>query len=70
MKLPTISPVTHEQQKKVVKALGYAFVSTFVATLLVTPDVSQIDQRLLVSALVAGINAVLVVIKQLFTEAK
>lgn len=70
MKLPKVSAVTHEQQKKVVKALGYAFVSTFVTTLLVAPDVSQIDQRVLVSALVAGVNAVLVTIRQLFTEAK
>jgi hypothetical protein len=70
MKLPKISAVTHEQQKKVVKALAYAFISTFITTLLVAPDISQIDQRLLVSALVAGVNAVLVVVKQLFTEAK
>lgn len=70
MKLPKISAVTHEQQKKVVKALAYAFVSTFITTLLVAPDISQIDQRLLVSALVAGVNAVLVTIRQLFTEAK
>lgn len=68
MKLPTVSPITKAQWTKVAKALGYAFVSTFVATLLVSPDLSQIDQRLLVSAAVAGVNAMLVVIKQLFTE--
>ena len=70
MKFPKPSKVTQDQWVKVVKALGYAFVSTFVTTLLVSPDVSQIDQRLLVSALVAGVNAVLVTIRQLFTEAK
>ena len=70
MKLPQVSPITKAQWTKVAKALGYAFVSTFVTTLLVAPDVSQIDQRVLVSALAPGVNAVLVVIKQLFTEAK
>lgn len=70
MKLPKVSPITKAQWTKVAKALGYAFISTFITTLLVAPDVSQIDQRLLVSALVAGVNAVLVTIRQLFTEAK
>lgn len=68
MKLPTISPVTKSQWVKVAKALGYAFVSTFVTTLLIVPDVTNIDQRALLSALVAGINAVLVLIKQVFTD--
>ena len=54
-----ITPVTKEQFKKVLKALGYAFVSTFIAT----------NERTLVAAAVAGINAVLVYIKMLFTEA-
>lgn len=65
-----ISPVTKDQWVKVLKALGYAFVSTFVATLLVVPDLSQIDQRTLLAALVSGVNAVLVLGKQLFTEGK
>lgn len=66
----SISPVTKDQWVKVVKALGYAFVSTFVATLLYTPDLSQISQRAVISAAVAGVNAVLVLVKQFFTEAK
>ena len=68
MKLPTISPVTRSQWSKVLKALGYAFVSTFVTTLLLVPDVTNIDQRAILSALVAGTNAVLVLVKQFFTE--
>lgn len=63
-----ISPVTKSQWQKVLKALGYAFVSTFVTTLLIVPDLTQIDQRAIVSAAVAGVNAVLVLVKQLFTE--
>jgi len=70
MKFPKPSKVTQDQWVKVVKALGYAFVSTFVATLLISPDISQIDQRVVVSAAVAGVNAVLVTIKQLFTGVK
>jgi len=64
-----ITPVTKEQFKKVLKALGYAFVSTFIATLLANPSLDQLNERTLVAAAVAGINAVLVYIKMLFTEA-
>lgn len=70
MKFPKPSKVTQDQMVKVVKALGYAFVSTFITTLLVVPEFSQINERAVVSALVAGVNAVLVLIKQFFTEAK
>ena len=63
----SISPITKQQWLKVVKAVGYAFVSTFVFTLLANPDLSEISQRTIISAGVAGVNAVLVVIKQLFT---
>lgn len=66
----SISPVTKEQWAKVAKAVGYSFVSTFITTLLVVPEFSQINERAVVSALVAGVNAVLVLIKQFFTEAK
>lgn len=62
-----ISPVTQAQWVKVLKALGYAFVSTFVFTLLANPDLTEISQRTIISAGVAGVNAVLVTIKQLFT---
>lgn len=65
----SISPVTKEQWTKVLKALAYSFVSTFVATLLIVPDLHSIDQRTLLASMVAGVNAVLVTIKQLFTEA-
>ena len=64
----SISPVTKEQWIKVAKALGYSFVSTFVATLLIVPDLSSLDQRTLLAAMVAGVNATLVTIKQLFTD--
>lgn len=65
----TISAITKDQWVKVLKALGYAFVSTFVVTLLATPSLEYLDERTLISAAVAGVNAVLVGIKQLFTEA-
>lgn len=68
MSLPKPSKVTQEQWVKVAKAAGYSFVSVFVTTLLVVPDLSQIDQRTVVSALVAGVNSVLVLVKQLFSE--
>lgn len=65
----SISPVTKEQWAKVAKAVGYSFVSTFVATLLIVPDLNSLDQRALLAAVVAGVNASLVTIKQLVTEA-
>jgi hypothetical protein len=65
----TISPVTKEQWIKVGKALGYAFVSTFIATLLANPSLDNLNERTVVSAAVAGVNAVLVTIKMLFTQA-
>lgn len=64
----SISPVTKAQWVKVLKALGYSFVSTFVATLLIVPDLHSIDERTLLAAMVAGVNAVLVTVKQLFTD--
>lgn len=69
MNVPKPSKVTQDQWVKVVKAAGYSFVSTFVTTLLVVPDLTQIDQRAVVSALVAATNSVLVLVKQLFTKA-
>lgn len=63
----SISPITKAQAVKIAKAIGYAFVSTFVFTLLANPDLSEISQRTIISAGVAGVNAVLVTIKQLFT---
>lgn len=68
MKLPKPSKVTTDQWKKVGKALAYAFVSTFITTLLLVPEISQINERAVVSALVAGVNAVLVIVKQTLTE--
>jgi len=64
----TISPITKSQWIKVLKALCYSFVSSFLATLLIVPDVGAFDQRTLFAAVVSGVNAVLVTIKQLTTE--
>jgi hypothetical protein len=61
-----ISPVTKEQAIKIAKALGYAFVSTFVVALMASNELST---SAIAAAAVAGVNAVLVAIKQLFTEA-
>jgi len=65
----SISPVTKAQWIKVAKAVGYSFASTFVATLLIVPDLNSLDQRALLAAIVAGVNAALVTVKQIFTEA-
>ncbi len=62
-----ISPITKAQWVKVIKALGYSFVSTFVVAL---PVVDKFNKMTLYAAAVAGVNAVLVTVKQLFTEAK
>jgi hypothetical protein len=51
---------------KVVKALVYAFVSAFVVAIIASQDFSKAG---LAAAAVAGVNAVLVAVKQLFTPA-
>lgn len=61
----TISRITKEQWVKVLKATAYSFVSTFIATVVATSDFSKAG---LYSALVASVNASLVVVKQLFTD--
>lgn len=68
MTFPTPSKVTVDQWVKVLKAALYAFASTFATTLLVVPDLSEISQRTILSALVAGVNSVLVLLKQVFTQ--
>ena len=62
----SISPVTKAQWIKVAKALGYSFVSAFAVSLVAS---NSLTKSALTGALVAGVNAVLVTIKQLFTEA-
>lgn len=61
----SISPITKEQWVKVLKSLAYSFVSTFVVALLASQDFSKAG---LSAAAVAGVNAVLVAVKQLFTS--
>lgn len=61
----SISPITKEQWTKVAKALGYAFVSTFVVALVSSNEFSK---AAISAAAVAGFNAVLVAVKQLFTQ--
>ena len=61
----SISPITKEQGIKILKALAYAFVSTFIVALLAQPE---LNQAALAAAAVAGVNAVLVAVKQLFTQ--
>ncbi len=63
----SISPVTKEQWVKVAKALAYSFVSTFVVTVLASDSFTKAT---VLAGAVAGFNAVLVTVKQLFTEAK
>jgi len=62
----SISPITKAQAVKIVKALAYAFVSTFVVALISS---NSLTKSAVASALVAGTNALLVSIKQIFTEA-
>lgn len=61
----SISPITKAQAVKIVKALCYAFVSAFVVSFLASGELSK---AALSGALVAGVNAVLVAVKQLFTD--
>jgi hypothetical protein len=61
----SISPITKAQAIKIAKAIGYSFVATFIATLLVAPELSK---AALNGALVAAVNAALVTVKQLFTQ--
>ena len=60
-----ISPITKAQALKIVKALAYAFVSAFVVAFLAS---GELTKSALSGALVAGVNAVLVAVKQLFTD--
>lgn len=60
-----LSPITKEQWLKILKALTYSFVSTFVVSLMAQPEMSKAT---LYASAVAGVNAVLVTVKQLFTE--
>lgn len=60
----SISPISKEQAIKILKALAYAFVSTFVVALVSS---NQLSKSAIAAAAVAGVNAVLVAIKQLFT---
>ena len=60
----TISPITKEQWIKVVKALAYAFASGFIVSLASTNELSK---SAVAGALTAGVNALLVAVKQLFT---
>lgn len=77
-----ISALSKDQVIKILKALAYSFASGFVATLVLqasdfikaaqTGDsaVTQLVVALVAAAVVGGINAVAVAIKQFFTESK
>ncbi len=60
----SISAITKAQAIKIVKALGYAFVSAFIVGI----STGELSRASLLAATVAGVNAVLVAVKQLFTE--
>lgn len=63
-----ISAITKAQWMKVTKAIGYSFTSSFLGTLLLVPNINALDERVLFAAVVSGVNAILVTIKQLVTE--
>lgn len=60
----SISKLDKAQVLKVVKALAYSFASAFVVALAASNELSQ---SAVTAAAVAGVNAVLVTVKQLFT---
>ena len=60
-----ISYISADQWKSIFKAMAYAFVSAFVTTLLIQPELSK---AALYASAVAGVNAVFVTIKKLFTD--
>lgn len=76
-----MSPITKEQAIKILKALGYSFASGFLGVLtLVSVDfinaamngkaaIVNLVTALLAAAVIGGINAVFVTIKQLLTPA-
>lgn len=61
-----LSLVTQEQWLKIFKALGYSFASAFVFVL---SQSGKFDKATLYASAIAGVNATLVTIKQLFTPA-
>jgi hypothetical protein len=61
-----ISPIVKAQWIKVAKSLAYSFVSTFAVALMASNELSTAT---ISAAAVSGVNAVLVTIKQLFTQA-
>lgn len=75
-----ITPLDDKQWKKVLKALAYSFASGFIATLSLlsldfihaaqqgTATIVNLATALLAAAVIGGVNAVVVYIKQLFTE--
>lgn len=75
-----ITPLSTSQWKKVVKALVYSFASGFIATLSLlsldfinaaqqgTASIVNLATALVTAAAVGGVNAVVVYIKQLFTD--
>lgn len=77
-----ITPITQSQWKKVAKALAYSFVSGFLGTLVLlatdfiraastggTGAVVDLAFALVVAAVIGGINATFVAVKQLLTNA-
>lgn len=62
-----ISTISSDQWVKVVKAVVYSFVSAAVAVLVATGY--DFSKKTLIAAFVAGVNGVLVAVKQLFTPA-
>lgn len=61
----SISPISKAQALKIVKALAYAFVSAFAVAMVSSNELSR---AALAAACVAGVNGVLVAVKQLFTD--
>lgn len=74
-----MTPITKSQAVKILKALGYSFVSGFLGTLTLfaldfvnaavngTAAITNLALALLAAAVIGGINALLVTVKQLLT---
>lgn len=67
----TVSPLTTHQWKKVARALGFSFLSAFLAVVIAAGGIQstyEANVALVGGGLVAGINAVLYGLSQLFTQ--
>ena len=71
MSIPKITPISKDQWSKVLTALGFSFVSTFVSVFMAGGGIQSTSEAtfaLATSALVSAVNATLYGITRLFVD--